>query len=60
MAYWTHVSENFTSQRLKNLVTIGKETDSQKSNLSQSSDRATGFFPDIDATLSEFEALVSW
>lgn len=50
VAIFTHVRENFKSERLKQIVTYDTEEGVE----------TKGLFPDIDSALSEFEALIQW
>jgi hypothetical protein len=50
IAYFTHVSADFKSKRLLELITI----------VDESVEGGKGIFPDIDSAVSEFEALISW
>ena len=45
MAIFTHVSDNFKSARLRDLV---------------KSEKDGGLLPDLDTTIGEFEAVIKW
>ena len=53
IAIFTHVREDFKSEHLRKIVTY----DSEEAN---DSAHKGGLFPDIDAAVGEFEALIQW
>ena len=50
IAIFTHVREEFKSKYLRRVVTYDSEVDEPEK----------GLFPDIDAAVGEFEALIQW